>query len=153
MHVGRVVKIFGVILCLAGTIAMSACGSDTGNTTFSPRTIAPSLNVPYSQTDTVVGTGTTTAPGRMIFVSYTGWLYDPDKADHKGKQFDSSASFGFVLGIGSVIAGWEQGIPGMKVGGTRQLVIPPGLAYGSTPNGSIPANSTLLFEVTLLASS
>jgi FKBP-type peptidyl-prolyl cis-trans isomerase len=89
----------------------------------------------------------------MVLVNYTGWLYDPDKSDHKGKQFDSNTNFGFILGIASVIKGWDQGIPGMKVGGTRILVVPPALAYGQSAAGSIPANSTLLFEVMLVGAS
>jgi FKBP-type peptidyl-prolyl cis-trans isomerase len=84
-------------------------------------------------------------------------LYDPGAAEHQGRKFDSSRDrgqpFSFHLGAGRVIRGWEQGIPGMKVGGTRRLVIPPDLAYGprGAGNGVIPPNATLLFEVELLA--
>jgi FKBP-type peptidyl-prolyl cis-trans isomerase FkpA len=140
MMMRRPLQILGVILAVAGLAAGAACGSPT----------APSVNVPFSQTDTVVGTGATAASGHQVSVSYTGWLYDATKSDHKGAQFDSNGAFTFTLGNGSVIAGWDQGVPGMKVGGTRVLVIPPSLGYGSKANGSIPANSTLIFEITLI---
>ena len=93
----------------------------------------------------------------MVIVHYTGWLYDPAAKDYRGRKFDSSRDrrqpLSFPLGSGHVIRGWEQGIPGMKVGGTRRLVIPPALAYGEkgAGNGVIPPNATLLFEVELLA--
>ena len=109
------------------------------------------------KTDDVAGSGNEAASGRRVTVHYTGWLYDEGTGDHKGRKFDSSRDrgqpFSFHLGAGRVIRGWEQGIPGMKVGGTRRLVIPPDLAYGprGAGNGVIPPNATLLFEVELLA--
>jgi len=108
-------------------------------------------------TDVVAGIGDEALPGMVVIVHYTGWLYDPGAAEHQGRKFDSSRDrgqpFSFHLGAGRVIRGWEQGIPGMKVGGTRRLVIPPDLAYGprGAGNGVIPPNATLLFEVELLA--
>ena len=85
-------------------------------------------------------------------IYYTGWLYDAAKTNGKGAQFDTSTSFTFVLGAGQVIAGWDQGVVGMKVGGTRRLTIPPELAYRDrSPGGGIPANATLVFDVTLLS--
>ncbi len=98
--------------------------------------------------DLQVGTGATAKSGDTLTVNYTGWLTN-------GTKFDSSIDRGqtsdFTIGVGKVIAGWDEGIPGMKVGGTRLLVIPPSLGYGSTVNQSIPANSTLIFEVQLVA--
>jgi FKBP-type peptidyl-prolyl cis-trans isomerase FkpA len=114
---------------------------------------APALLV----TDIVKGIGDEALPGMIVIVHYTGWLYDAAAPDHRGRQFDSSRERGkplsFPLGGGHVIRGWEQGVPGMKVGGTRRLVIPPELAYGgrSVGNGLIPPNSTLVFDVELLA--
>lgn len=108
-------------------------------------------------TDLVSGVGDEALPGMIVIVHYTGWLYDANAPELRGKQFDSSRErgqpFSFPLGGGRVIRGWEQGIPGMKVGGVRRLVIPPGLAYGSRNigNGLIPPHSTLMFEVELLA--
>jgi FKBP-type peptidyl-prolyl cis-trans isomerase FkpA len=107
-------------------------------------------------TDLVSGVGDEALPGMVVVVHYTGWLYDPASKEHRGRQFDSSRErgqpFSFPLGAGRVIRGWEQGIPGMKVGGTRRLVIPPELAYGSrgAGNGVIPPQATLMFEVELL---
>jgi len=108
-------------------------------------------------TDLVAGVGDEALPGMIVIVHYNGWLYDPSAPDFRGRQFDSSRERGqplsFPLGGGRVIRGWEQGVPGMKVGGTRRLVIPPALAYGSRNigNGLIPPESTLMFEIELLA--
>ncbi|HEU0223993.1 MAG TPA: FKBP-type peptidyl-prolyl cis-trans isomerase [Steroidobacteraceae bacterium] len=108
-------------------------------------------------TDLVPGVGDEVFPGMIAIVHYAGWLYDPAAPDLRGKPFDSSRErgqpFSFPVGAGRVIRGWDQGVPGMRVGGTRRLVIPPSLAYGarSIGNGLIPPNSTLLFEVELLA--
>jgi FKBP-type peptidyl-prolyl cis-trans isomerase len=95
--------------------------------------------------DLHVGDGTIAKSGDNVTVNYIGWLAD-------GTKFDSSldSTFGFTLGAKQVIAGWDEGVVGMRINGTRLLVIPPALGYGSTANGSIPANSTLTFEVQLV---
>ena len=116
---------------------------------------APTVNVPFSTTDLVVGSGATASTGQTVTVAYTGWLYEEGAADNKGTQFDQTSAespFSFVLGSGQVIAGWDQGLEGMKVGGRRRLVIPPALAYGTqgAGGGLIPPNATLIFEVELL---
>jgi FKBP-type peptidyl-prolyl cis-trans isomerase FkpA len=106
-------------------------------------------------TDILVGTGATATAGNTITVHYTGWLYDEKASQYRGKQFDSSIGktpFSFKLGVGQVIAGWDQGVVGMKVGGKRTLIIPSALGYGSTGAGSaIPPNAALVFEVELLS--
>jgi FKBP-type peptidyl-prolyl cis-trans isomerase FkpA len=104
--------------------------------------------------DVVVGNGDVAAAGQQVTVHYTGWLTDA-KGDMKGRKFDSSKDrndpFVFPLGGGQVIKGWDEGVQGMKVGGTRKLTIPPGLGYGARgAGGVIPPNATLLFEVELL---
>jgi FKBP-type peptidyl-prolyl cis-trans isomerase FkpA len=128
------------------TLVCAGCGSD------SPSGPSPTSSGPYSQTDLVVGTGTAANNGNRVTVSYTGWLYDTSKPSGKGNQFQSSAAFAFNLGTGAVIRGWDQGVPGMRVGGQRRLIIPPELAYGNnTPDpNSIPPNATLVFDITLL---
>ena len=106
--------------------------------------------------DVAGGAGSEARPGRRVAVHYTGWLFNPDKPSHHGRQFDSSHDRGepieFTIGQGEVIPGWEQGISGMKVGAKRTLVIPPNLAYGrGGMPPTIPANATLVFEVELTA--
>ncbi len=98
--------------------------------------------------DIVVGTGATAVAGKPVKVHYTGWLTN-------GKKFDSSVDRGqpfvFPLGGGQVIKGWDEGVAGMKVGGKRQLRIPPELGYGARgAGGAIPPNATLIFDVELL---
>lgn len=105
------------------------------------------------KTDVLVGTGATAVVNKEIVVHYTGWLYDPSAPNQRGAKFDSSVGgtpFTFPLGAGRVITGWDHGVPGMKVGGKRTLVIPPELGYGSRAAGAIPPNSTLIFDVELL---
>lgn len=108
-------------------------------------------------TDLVAGIGDEVLPGMIAIVHYTGWLYDPAAPGQHGKQFDSSRErkepLSIPVGAGRVIKGWEQGLPGMKVGGIRRLVIPPSLGYGGRDigKGLIPPNSTLVFEIELLA--
>jgi FKBP-type peptidyl-prolyl cis-trans isomerase FkpA len=106
-------------------------------------------------TDTQVGTGATATAGKNVTVHYTGWLYDDKAADQHGRKFDSSRDraepFAFQLGSGMVIRGWDDGVAGMKVGGTRTLVIPPSLGYGPRgAGGVIPPNAVLVFDVELL---
>jgi FKBP-type peptidyl-prolyl cis-trans isomerase len=101
------------------------------------------------------GTGATVVTGKAVLVFYTGWLYDPKAPDQKGEMFDTSDTrgvpFGFIVGAARVIKGWDQGVPGMKEGGKRVLIIPPALAYGEKGSGAkIPPNATLLFEITLI---
>lgn len=102
--------------------------------------------------DTVVGDGATAKGGETAVVHYTGWLY---KDGEKGKKFDSSVDrgqpFRFPLGARRVIAGWDEGVKGMQVGGKRTLILPPDLGYGARgAPGAIPPNATLIFDVELL---
>jgi len=137
-------RLRGLSVLVVSTFVLSGgCGSNI---------TAPS-SAPYSQTELHIGSGTEAAAGTIVTVNYTGWLYDRSKTDNKGIQFDSSASsgpFAFTLGLGQVIAGWDQGVPGMKVGGIRRLVIPPSLAYGAARYGPIPPDATLVFDIELV---
>ena len=104
--------------------------------------------MPLKIEDVVVGTGAEAQKGKQVSVHYTGWLTD-------GTKFDSSKDrgqpFGFALGRGQVIQGWDDGVAGLKVGGKRKLTIPPELGYGPAgAGGVIPPNATLVFEVELL---
>ena len=131
-----------VVLFLVAAVSAGCGGSPTTPT------------APFSQSDVRVGTGASAASGNTLSVNYTGWMYDASQPEQKGAKFESSIGstpLSFVLGAGQVIPGWDQGIPGMRVGGLRRLVIPPSLAYGGTRNGPIPPNATLVFEVELLS--
>jgi peptidylprolyl isomerase len=102
--------------------------------------------------DAKVGTGAAPKPGQICVMHYTGWLYEDGK---KGKKFDSSVDrnepFEFPIGQRKVIAGWDEGVASMKVGGKRTLIIPPALGYGARgAGGVIPPNATLIFDVELL---
>jgi FKBP-type peptidyl-prolyl cis-trans isomerase len=97
--------------------------------------------------DEVVGTGESPSPGKSVTVHYTGRL-------ENGTKFDSSVDrgqpFEFIIGVGQVIKGWDEGVMTMKVGGKRKLIVPPDLGYGADSPDPIPPNSTLIFEVELL---
>lgn len=144
-------------LLLSVLLLSVGCGGDSGDPT--KVTYAKELGVDLSAMvrlesglylqDMVVGAGTEATRGRQVTVDYTGWLPN-------GKVFDSSKPedrnpFTFTPGQGRVIEGWEQGIPGMKVGGTRKLVIPSELGYGEQGRGAIPGDSVLIFEIELLS--
>ena len=115
-------------ICLL-SVVLPACGSTSPSDTLVTQ-------------DLVVGTGPAVQNGDTVTVSYVGTFLD-------GNQFDSG-KITFRVGAGSVIKGWDQGLIGMQVGGTRRLTVPPSLAYGSAGNSTIPGNSTLQFEIVLL---
>lgn len=117
-----------IVLCALGVL-LPSCGST-----------APSANLVSE--DLVVGTGPAVLSGDTVSVSYVGKFTN-------GNQFETGKTT-FRVGGGTVIKGWDQGLPGMRVGGTRRLTIPPSLAYGSAGNTTIPANSTLQFDIVLL---
>ena len=146
-------SVFQLIATLACAVALTACGA-AANTekpvVLDPNTQVKELTFP----DVVVGTGTTAEAGDTLDVLYTGWLYDASKPENKGKQFEtnmSGAAFPFQLGKGLVILGWDRGLVGMKVGGTRILSIPYDLGYGKMGKPpAIPGYAGLLFEVKLV---
>jgi FKBP-type peptidyl-prolyl cis-trans isomerase FkpA len=134
-------------LLLVSLIVLASAACSGGGSPSAPTPVTGSA--PFSTTDLRAGTGAEAQPGQRITVNYAGWLYSNTAAENKGAQFDSGRGVSFTLG--TLIAGWNQGIPGMRVGGLRRLVIPPELAYGATGNGPIPPNATLLFEVELVS--
>ena len=109
----------------------------------------------FTTIDSQLGEGREAEKGLTITVHYSGWIYDENKDDKKGNKFDSSKDrnepFTFVLGVGQVIKGWDDGFAGMKIGGTRTIIIPSEMGYGSRGAGSvIPPNADLIFDVELL---
>ena len=125
------------IITIAIMLLVAGCSKDNKN-----------MNGELIIEDIIVGQGAEAVKYSIVTVNYTGWLED-------GTKFDSSLNPGreplrFTLGAGQMIQGFDQGIPGMKVGGKRKLTIPPNLGYGSQDKGIIPPNSTLIFELDLL---
>ena len=137
MHKTQILLHQGLLVLL---MFLSSCAAITGSD--------------FKITDTRVGTGAEAVPGRLVVVQYTGWLYDADKTNHKGRRFDMSepgSPFSFPLGAKKVIEGWDEGIVGMKVGGQRTLIIPSDMAYGERGAGDrIPPDATLIFDVELI---
>ena len=144
----RFSPITAIARAVAFTVAITI-GASTAATAQGKATTTPSgLQI----TDSKVGTGASPKPGQICVMHYTGWLYE---GGAKGKKFDSSVDrgepFEFPIGQKRVIAGWDEGVATMKVGGKRTLVIPPTLGYGARgAGGVIPPNATLIFEVELL---
>ena len=157
---GRFAQRRRVLQCLAVAALLS---TTTGAALAQTPSMSPAS--PLSKTDAMVtelkkidvkqGTGAEAVSGKPVIVHYTGWLYDPSKPDQKGAKFDSSRDrqvpFGFIIGAGRVIKGWDDGVAGMKVGGQRTLIIPASMAYGERgAGGVIPPNATLIFDVELV---
>jgi FKBP-type peptidyl-prolyl cis-trans isomerase len=139
-----------LVLAAMAALALGACATE-------PPAKAACAPAPKElvKKDLDAGSGDAARVRSAVVVSYTGWLYDGCKADLKGEQFDTSVGrptpFGFVVGAGRVIKGWDEGLVGMKEHGRRLLVIPPDKAYGERAVGPvIKPNSTLVFEVELL---
>jgi peptidylprolyl isomerase len=145
----RIFRHTGVLAALAFIVAIVAVAA-----TLAPTNAQPVANTPSGLQiiDTKVGTGPQPKPGQTVVVHYTGWLYVNGA---KGQKFDSSRDHGkpfeFPIGQHQVIAGWDEGVATMKVGGSRTLIIPPALGYGARgAGGVIPPNATLIFDVELL---
>ncbi|WP_342118095.1 FKBP-type peptidyl-prolyl cis-trans isomerase [Pseudoduganella sp. OTU4001] len=136
--------------CLIGaSLSLSLAGCERAKAP--APTEAPAF--PLQKIDNVTGIGKEAVDGAEVVVNYAGWIYDPNAAQQRGAQFDSSVGrspFTFELGAGQVIPGWDQGVKGMKVGGKRTLIVPAALGYGSRGIGPIPPNSNLIFDVELL---
>lgn len=143
---------------LAAALLLATCGALAQTGATDPSTTSSKMGAKLNELQKIdhkIGTGAEAVQGASVVVHYTGWLYAPAAADHKGTKFDSSRDrnepFVFPLGGGRVIRGWDEGVAGMKVGGQRTLIIPPDMGYGSRgAGGVIPPDATLLFDVELL---
>jgi len=136
------------VFTLAVISAAAAIETPTHAQVAKPMTTPSGLQI----IDTKAGTGPSPKTGQTCVMHYTGWLYENGA---KGKKFDSSVDrgepFEFKIGLHQVIAGWDEGVASMKVGGKRTLIIPPALGYGAQGAGNvIPPNATLMFDVELL---
>jgi FKBP-type peptidyl-prolyl cis-trans isomerase len=138
-------------LCFALLAAAAGCGEGVT----SPITFVGPANLVV--TDLRLGDGAVLAVGQTATVHYKLWLYDPTGSELKGQLLEDSrlggppAGYPLRIVAGQIIQGWVEGVPGMKVGGQRRLIIPPALAYGSTGSGGIPPNAWLVFDIELLA--
>ena len=139
------------VLCLLAVMVAAGCTDSPS----APLTFVGPPNLVV--TDIRVGDGAAVAPGQSATVHYTLWLYDPYGPEQKGALIQNSRQAGtgqpltVSLQQGQIIQGWVDGVPGMRIGGTRRLVIPPTLAYGATGNVNIPPNAWLIFDIDLLA--
>jgi peptidylprolyl isomerase len=148
-------RVFAAAGAFAVAAVLTGCSSSTTEAPVAAAQAEPAT-INYASglrvADTKVGTGPFPKKGQICVMHYTGWLYQNGQ---RGAKFDSSLDrgkpFEFPLGTGAVIKGWDEGVAGMKVGGKRTLIIPPDLGYGGNPRTGIPAYSTLIFEVELLA--
>lgn len=150
-------RIFPLGLVIGALVAVGGCraDSDAVHANFQEEPAMSQNVTELIKIDKNTGSGREAENGLDVTVHYTGWLYDADQPEHKGRKFDSSVDrrdpFTFNLGSGQVIQGWDQGVAGMKVGGARTLIIPPELGYGARGAGSvIPPNATLVFDVELI---
>lgn len=148
-----------LFIYLAIAFAAAACDQNGGGSPTDPSQV----NVEFSTTDLVVGTGAEAVPGaRATFANWEVFLYDPAGTASKGRSvqnqstvIQTSAGSGpagpivFVVGSGTLIPGFDQGVRGMKVGGRRRMYVPPSMAYGSSGSGPIPPNASIVFEVEL----
>jgi len=145
-------------ILMAVAITLTACSPSDSVTSIEDTTFAAGLGVNLAAStktasglyyrDVVVGSGATAIAGHTIGMHYSGALANGTIFDANGTN---ATPFSFVLGQGQVIAGWDEGIVGMQVGGTRQLVIPPSLGYGPSGNGPIPGNAILVFTVIMVS--
>ena len=149
-------KAFAVLAICAMSLFVAACGKEQGPKSAPPAAAAVAPPTVLQKTDIVKGTGEGISLGQVAVVHYTGWLFDPNAPEQKGKKFDSSRDrgepFPFTVGAGEVIRGWDEGVQGMQPGGQRRLVIPADLGYGDRGAGdAIPPGAALVFDVELLA--
>ena len=144
------IAVMALAVCACASVPARAPTNRSAAGTFT----TPVTELQYIDVGVGAGAGAEALPGTFVVLNYTGWLYDPSAPNYRGAKFDSSldrdAAFGFYLDTGKVIKGWDEGVPGMKIGGRRTLAVPSGLAYGASGSSVIPPNATLLFDIELL---
>jgi FKBP-type peptidyl-prolyl cis-trans isomerase len=138
------------VACLAVAFLTVACDRDGGGSPTDPSQV----NVEFSFSDLTVGTGAEAVVGSRVIMLYDLWLYNPAGSASKGTRVGGSSDAGagpfpFTIGGGGVITGIDQGVRGMRQGGTRRIYMPPSMAYGSQGQQGIPPNASLVFEVEL----
>jgi FKBP-type peptidyl-prolyl cis-trans isomerase FkpA len=146
-----------LLACVALAFLAVGCNSDDGGNPTDPSQV----NVEFSTTDLVVGTGPELVAGNRATLNFELWLYNPSGTASKGTRIQGSSDpnpqgpggivgpVEFVIGAGGIIAGFDQGVRGMRVGGRRRIYMPPSLAYGSQGSQGIPPNASIVFEVEL----
>ena len=137
-----------LIACMAVALFAVACNDDGGGSPTDPSQV----NVEFSFTDLVVGTGPEAGPGSRVIMFYDLWLYNPAGAASKGSLVQSSSQVGpytFTIGAGAAIPGIDQGVRGIRQGGKRRIYMPPSMAYGAQGQQGIPPNASLVFEAEL----
>lgn len=137
---------FPLIAAFAAMLALTACGGSSSDDDNKPVVSSPAA---LTLKDDTVGTGAQAVKGKRVTTQYTLWLYNDKAADFKGTRMESGDLNPFVLGDGSVIPGFDQGVAGMKVGGKRTVLVPFSLGYGVQGRGQIPGSSGLVFEISL----
>lgn len=137
---------FPLIAAFAAMLALTACGGSSSDDDNKPVVSSPAT---LTFKDDTVGTGAEAVKGKRVTTQYTLWLYNDKATDFKGTRMESGNLDPFVLGGGSVIPGFDQGVTGMKVGGKRTVLVPFSLGYGVPGRGQIPGSSGLVFEITL----
>lgn len=155
---GKMLYRMQMAILLVFSFSLIACGSaddvPTDNSTADSSSAQMQDVISLRIIDNTEGSGGVVEVGQLLMVVYEAWLYDSEALDFRGVMFDSTEGrgpFSFEFGAGDVIAGWEEGLVGMRVGGNRTLVIPSRLAYGSQGFGPIPADTAVVFNITLVS--
>ena len=154
----KYIKFMSVVLIVVSVVVMAACGGGSDTKTEQDETVTSTVTIPEDGVITTEsglqyieieeGEGLKVKPGDLVEVHYTGTLEDGTKFD---SSLDRGEPFEFIVGVGQVIEGWEQGLPGMKVGGKRKLTIPSSMGYGEMGSPpTIPGNAGLIFEIELI---
>ncbi len=137
------------LIPLVFVLGVAACGSDESSPTTPAPAVPPALDVPFGITDLEVGAGPEMEPGHLVAITYIGFEYDPSAAGRRGTELFSNGAAQFRIGSGELVPGVDMAVAGMRVGGKRQAVIPPDLAFGAVGTAEIPPNATLLLEIDL----